>query len=142
MDDETSSYYTARTGFGMATTARHQEISDVSLEHAEDELEKGDLLQASEKVWGAVAHYVKSVARKRGRPNRSHPDVRKNANRLIDFSDNPRQNGLLFKSMENLHVNFYEDTYADRPQDVKFGIEDARTLIAAMKMAETRLPGR
>ena len=142
MDDETFPYHTARTGFGMATTARHQEISDDFLEHAEDEFEKGDLLQASEKVWGAVAHYVKSVARRRGWPNRSHPDVRKNANRLIDLTDSPRQNGLLFKSMENLHINFYEDTYADRPQDVKFGIEDARTLIAAMKMAETRLPVR
>ena len=44
--------------------------------------------------------------------------------------------------MENPHINFYEDTYADRPQDVKFGIEDARTLVAAMKTAESRLPGR
>ena len=50
----------------MATTARHQEISRTFLEHAEIEFGKGDLLQASEKAWGAVAHYVKSVAKERG----------------------------------------------------------------------------
>ena len=134
MDDETLLHDTLVRGLRMSTAARHQEISD--------EFEKGDLVQASEKVWGAVAHYVKSVARKHGWPNRSHPDVRKNATRLIDLTDNPRQNGLLFKSMENPHINFYQDTYADRPQDVKFGIKDARTLVAAMKTAESRLPGR
>ena len=51
---------------GMATVAQHQEISERFLSHAEEEFEKGDLLQASEKAWGAVAHYVKSVAKAAG----------------------------------------------------------------------------
>ena len=50
----------------MATTIRHEEISGRFLHHADEEFEKGDMLQASEKAWGAVAHYVKSVAKARG----------------------------------------------------------------------------
>ena len=46
----------------MATTARHQEISDQFLSDAEVEFQRGDLLQASEKAWGAVAHYIEAVA--------------------------------------------------------------------------------
>ena len=124
----------------MATTARHQDISDQSLEHAEEEFRNGDLLQASEKAWGAVAHYVKSIARREGWPNKSHRDVSKNADRLIALTDDPRKNELLFEAMGNLHVNFYEDTYADKPDVVKHGIEDACTLIDAMEEAEARLP--
>ena len=44
---------------------RHREISAQFLNHVEDEFRKGDLLQASEKAWDAVAHYVNSVARQR-----------------------------------------------------------------------------
>ena len=124
----------------MATAVRHQEISDQFIEHAEDEFRKGDLLQASEKIWGALAHCVKAIARRRGWRNESHQDIRRNAYELIDLTDAPRQNALLFKAIELLHVNFYEDTYADRPQEVERGIEDARELIGAMKIAETRLP--
>ena len=47
----------------MATAEQHRKISTQFLEHAEDELRKGDLLQASEKAWGAVSHYVNSIAR-------------------------------------------------------------------------------
>ena len=46
----------------MATAEQHTEISDEFLERAQEELRMGDLLQASEKAWGAVAHCVKSVA--------------------------------------------------------------------------------
>ena len=35
----------------------------------------GDLLQASKKAWGAVAHYLKSVAKYRGWQNRTHRDL-------------------------------------------------------------------
>ena len=47
----------------MATTERHGQISAQFLEQAEAELRNGDLLQASEKAWGAVTHYVNSLAR-------------------------------------------------------------------------------
>ena len=123
----------------VATKARHQEISARFLKHAEEEFNKGDLLQASEKSWGTVVHYVKSIARQEGWPNRSHRDVGKNADRLIALTDDPIRNELLFKALESLHVNFYEDTYEDRPHIVEHGIEHAGELIGAMTAAATRL---
>ena len=43
----------------MTTSVEHVRISDRFLGQAQSEFERGDLLQASEKAWGAVAHYVK-----------------------------------------------------------------------------------
>ena len=67
----------------VATAEQHREISTHFLEHAEDELRKGDLLQASEKAWGAVSHYVNSIARQRNWPLGSHRRLIENANKLI-----------------------------------------------------------
>ncbi|MCY4652410.1 MAG: PaREP1/PaREP8 domain-containing protein, partial [Dehalococcoidia bacterium] len=36
------------------------------IQHAEEKLAEGDRLQASEKAWGAVAHYFKHIAAQRG----------------------------------------------------------------------------
>ena len=68
----------------MATTTRHEEISYRFLKHANEEFEKGDMLQASEKAWGAVAHYVKPVAKANGWSDGSHRDIANNARRLLD----------------------------------------------------------
>jgi hypothetical protein len=46
-------------------SARNAEISRELLQKARLELDKGDLLQASEKAWGAAAYAVKAVAEKR-----------------------------------------------------------------------------
>ena len=121
----------------MATSERHREISDIFLEHAEVEFEKGDLLQASQKAWGAVAHYTKAIAGEHGWPHGSHQDIRKNAGRLIELTEDPRQYNRLFGLIENLHVNFYEEEHSST--QVRYGIDDAKGLIEAFKLAELKL---
>ena len=118
----------------MATTARHEEISIRFLDHAEEEFEKGDMLQASEKAWGAVAHYVKSVAKANGWSDGSHRDIAVNARRLLDLTPDPEGNRKRFALINMLHVNFYEEDLD--PKDVEVGIRDARLLIDAMREAE------
>ena len=118
----------------MATTARHEEISIRFLDHAEEEFEKGDMLQASEKAWGAVAHYVKSVAKANGWSDGSHRDIAVNARRLLDLTPDPEGNRKRFALINMLHVNFYEEDLD--PKDVEVGIRDARWLIDAMKATE------
>ncbi len=122
----------------MATAMRHKEISGMFLEHAEDEFEKGDLLQASEKAWAAFAHHVKSIARERGWPNKSRQDIRDNAAALIRYTSDPRQATSMFLSIDALHVNFYEELYEE--ETARRGIECARTLIDALKNAEPSFP--
>ena len=117
----------------MATTAdRHLEISAQFLDHAEDELRKGDLLQASEKAWGAVAHFVHSVARQRGWEVGSHARLRKNVNRLIrEDPAHAEHRRRLFRSLEAIHANFYQE-FLDE-DDVREGVDDAKELIRALK---------
>ena len=119
----------------MATTQRHEAISAVFLDHAEAEFEKGDMLQASEKAWGAVAHYVKSVAKANGWSNGSHRDIAVNARRLLDLTPDPEGNRKRFALINMLHVNFYEEDLDSK--DVEVGIRDARLLIDAMTEAES-----
>ncbi len=122
----------------MATAEQHREISTQFLNHAEDELRRGDLLQASEKAWGAVSHYVNSAARKRNWPIGSHARLIENANKLISqdpvhASDMRR----LLRSIEALHANFYQ-AFLDE-DSVREGIEDAKELIMTLEDLNTNL---
>ena len=119
----------------MATATRHHEIGETFLKHAEEEFEKGDLLQASEKAWGAVAHYVKAVAReRRWRENRSHVHIRQNASILIDHTNNPDNCKWMLAAVAGLHTNFYEEEFSEG--DVRSGINAAKTLIDELRRAE------
>ena len=121
----------------MATTERHLEISEQFLEHAEVEFAKGDLLQASEKAWGAVAHYIKAVAQAQGWEHNSHYLLWRNANRLLPLTDDPELNRLRKALIDQLHVNFYEEKFPS--EDIRRSIDNANLVIDAFKMAESRL---
>ena len=111
----------------QAEIDNHLEISDRLLQHAYEQFEADDLLQASEKAWGAVAHYLKSVAKFRGWRNRSHSDLTDVAMDLAQETNTPREIMRLYRSVSDLHQNFYEDWYLDYV--VVGGIDDARELI-------------
>ena len=95
------------------------------------------MLQASEKAWGAIAHYVKSVAKARGWPDGSHRDIADNARKLLDLTPDPGGNRDKFFLINVLHINFYEEVL--HPEDVERGIRHARALIDTMREAESRL---
>ena len=122
----------------MATTERHRQISETFLAHAQEEFEKGDMLQASEKAWGAVAHSVKAIARKEGWPNRSHTDVRNNARRLLNLSSDPTVNKRKFAMVEVLHINFYEEMM--HPEDVLIAMADAGDLVKILNDVDSQMP--
>ena len=97
----------------MASIERHAEISAIFLAHAEDLFRAGDLLQASEKAWGAVAHCLKSIAARRNWPSGSHQALSVIKTRLAEESDDPARIHRLYRSAEWLHTNFYEDWLKD-----------------------------
>ena len=116
----------------MATAEQHREISIQFLDHAEDELRKGDFLQASEKAWGAFSHYVNSVARQRNWPLGSHKRLIENANKLINQDPaNASHRRRLLRSIEALHANFYQ-AHLDEVL-VGEGIEEAKELIRTLE---------
>jgi hypothetical protein len=115
----------------LATADRHTETSRQFLEQAEAEFEAGDLLQASEKAWGAVARYVKAVSALNGWDHYSHYHIRRNAIRLIGLTSSDRANRNRFTHAERLHANFYEGDL-DRV-DVRQYMNDACDLIETLK---------
>ena len=109
----------------------HEATSTRFLQHASEWYEKADLPQASEKAWGAVAHYLKAVAKSRGWPNSSHGDLDEIADDLALETDDPAQARRLYHSASDLHRNFYEDRMPDGM--VGGGIEDAIELLAMLR---------
>lgn len=101
----------------------HEIHSRRLLAHAEEWLEKGDRLQASEKAWGAVAHYFKVIADRRGWEYDTYTDAFQVAHNIAIEQDNPliRQ---YFSIAYGMHINFYGDTkplefLRDELEDVK-----------------------
>ena len=82
-------------------------------------------------AWGAVAHYLKSIAKRRGWRNRSHRDLSRIVVRLANESDDPYRIHTLYRSMNNLHANFYEDWFDN--DTVRNGVEDAKELVARLE---------
>ena len=97
----------------MQETSSYQERSQAFLGKAREELEAGDLEQASEKAWGAAAVIVKAVAEARGIRHKSH----KNLTRLVEtLADETSDEHLrdLFDAAQSLHGNFYENDFGVR----------------------------
>ena len=86
---------------------RYEEISRHLLEQAQRELDNGDILQASEKAWGATAHAIKSVAQQRGWNHHAHNYLRDAAN-YIGLERNRQDLRQLFQYLEAFHSNYYE----------------------------------
>ena len=102
------------------------------LEQAGRELDAGDVLQASEKGWGAAAHTVKAIAERRGWRHESHGDLFRVARIISDETEQPRVREL-FSLASVLHRNFYEGWYTD--EDVRSGLEEVREMLGLLEEA-------
>jgi hypothetical protein len=92
----------------MAQQERYTNASREFLAKAQEALAQGDLVQASEKGWGAVAQMVKAVAARRRWRHGGHADLYQVVDRLVAESGDP-QLDLLFGAANGLHTNFYEN---------------------------------
>ena len=88
-------------------TLPYREQAQAFLRQAFEELEKGDLLQSSEKGWGAAAQMIKAVAQRRGWPHYEHGLLREVIGRLVEET---RDEDLMtcFDAASELHRIFYE----------------------------------
>ena len=100
----------------------HLQISRRFSRQADDELTAGDHLQASEKAWGAVAHYLKSIAIRREWRHGGHRDYYVIINRLAEETANPEEFTMLFRLADSLHAHFYNDFKSS--EDVRDNIQD------------------
>ena len=111
-------------------TPTYRAASYELLRQAAQELEAGDVRQASEKGWGAAAQMIKAVAENRSWPHNSHSRLYEAANQLAQESGD-REIRLLFNAAGNLHVNSYENWVT--PEVVSIGLTDVELLLAKLE---------
>ena len=114
-----------------AYSDRYAAISLQLLRQAQEELDSGDLLQASEKAWGAAAHAIKAVAQKWGWYHQGHYRL----NAVVDFIayERNREDLLaLYSDPSLMHFNYYEhDYFEDR---VQTAIDSTRAFVDEMEL--------
>jgi len=105
-------------------------LLDGYLREADEMLDRGNFTQASEKLWGAAAEAVKTVAAARGVELPSHRDLWEFTAKLD--KEHPEWDLLsLFHTANSLHVNFYENWLP--PEAVKRGSESVREFAEKLK---------
>ncbi len=94
---------------GNVSVADRVQISKRLIEQALEELDKGDRLQATEKVWGALAQMMKAHGQQRGWLNLgSHRTVGRIAQQLhAEYQEMDVANAYI--AADNGHRNFYDN---------------------------------
>ena len=86
-------------------TQTYQQAAWAFMDQALDELLGGDVVQASEKGWGAASQMVKAIAEARGWQHRSHVSLFSAVDRIARETGQPEIRRL-FDVASSLHVNF------------------------------------
>ena len=110
-------------------TSGHREQAHKFWQQAQEELAKGDLLQASEKGWGAAARMVKAVAEHQGLEHHGHRALFK----VVSGMEND-QLKVNFGLASNLHSNFYE-SWLDKELVERY-LEGVGTFIRTLEETE------
>lgn len=117
----------------LPKTSEYLKLNGKYLAEAEQLIQKGDLSQASEKLWGAFVEMVKAVAARRGTALGTHRSIAE----FIAALHRERPEWRLkeaFRHAESLHVNFYEDHLPEdyvreSGQVVRKAVEGLRSLV-------------
>ena len=105
-------------------------LSEKYLAEAKEFLGKGDLVQTSEKLWGASALGIKTVATKRGLKLDRHGGLWDFVNTLV--KEGRDKDIVTFFGVANaLHRNFYENEMAR--ETVEISAKNIEQLIAKLK---------
>lgn len=107
----------------------YKKLSEKYFKDAEKLLNKKELVQASEKLWGATATMVKAVAKNYKLYHNGHRELFK----VIDvLANKTKDNELLtlFHIASSLHINFYENWLTEK--EVKNGYENTEKLLVKL----------
>ena len=109
---------------------RYAKLSRLKLGEAQQELNQGDTMQASEKAYGAVSCAVKAYGEKRGWNHYNHYRVMLILEQLREEENNPALTEA-YDAVKSLHDNFFE--YEMSVVWVQDRIGTARELCAALE---------
>ena len=87
--------------------AYHRERSRHFLSLVDDELARGELEEAGNKVWGAAAHAIKAAAETRGWPHHAHALLEETVYRLVHEEGAPPHLFGQYMMATAYHQRFY-----------------------------------
>lgn len=115
----------------------HAAMSRRFIAHARDELDKGDRLQASEKLWGACAHALKAIAIQRGWSHTKHRDIHSIAIQIGNEFNRPDFETKI-RVANWFHENFYENV--EEEDSIRRAIDGAEDFIADLAVVRASAP--
>ena len=118
-----------------AEPEKYAALSRSYIQRADEYLQAGDRVQASEKGWGAVAEAVKSIAEERGWNHKSHRLLNDAAFQLSVEWGRPDVK-VWYDAIEKLHINFYEDDM--ELDDIAVSVGNAKTLLGELEILRQR----
>ena len=104
----------------------HMQISRRFIEHAKEELAKGERLQASEKVYGAAQHALAAIGKERGWRTGNYWHKENIAYHLSEEFNRPWVR-TLHDSFDALHVNFHNNSKDEGV--IRGAISDAESFV-------------
>ncbi len=118
---------------GSATVEDRVQISRRLIQQAGDELQRGDRLQATEKVWGALTQLLKAHGQQRGWLNLgSHRTVGHIARQLhLEYDDIDVASAYI--AADNGHRNFYDNEMS--PPEIEGIIAVVTSVLADLERA-------
>ena len=116
----------------------HMAMSRRFIDHARDELNRGNRLQASEKVWGAAAHALKAIGVQRGWRHRSHGNIFDVGEHLGKEFDRVDEFQSRLNTADSMHQNFYENNR--REDAIRLAIDEVEKLVDDLDVVRTSPP--
>ena len=104
---------------------------------AEDYLQQGDLVQASEKSWGAAACALKSIAERRGWQHQSHSLLNDISSQIADETSRHDLHDM-FAVARTMHQNFYENW--EPVQTVEYAVGRIKEYLTELEAVSPQLP--
>ncbi len=123
---------------GEASVDDHVQMSRIFLEHAHQELDHGDRLQASEKIWGATSHALKAIAIQRGWRHRSNATIFDIGEQLArEFGREDDFDRYLTRAGA-MHQNFYDNDR--REPAIQLALADVEEFVAELGQIRESAP--
>ena len=104
---------------------------------AEEYLLQGDLVQASEKSWGAAACALKAIAEQRGWQHQSHSLLFDISGQVAEELSRPDLRDL-FAVAKSMHQNFYENW--EPAEEVEYAVGRVRAYLTELESVSPQLP--
>ena len=116
---------------------KYSNMSRDFIARAEEYLRQGDLVQASEKSWGAAACALKSIAEQRGWLHQSHSLLFDISNQVAEELDSADLRDM-FLSAKSMHQNFYENWEPE--EGVEYAVDRIKQFLTELENVGPQIP--